>query len=53
MKMYLIDKLGKQYHVKDCDCFCHVIFKHCHCDCDERELVSEYDITGDIKLVYH
>ena len=52
MKMYLTDKLGKHYYVKDCDCQCHVIFKHCHCDCDGRGLISEYDITGDKKLVY-
>jgi len=48
MKMYLMDKLGYWHFVKDCECFCHYIFKHCHCDCNERGLSEESEIKKDL-----
>jgi hypothetical protein len=35
----MYDKKGN--FVKDCDCFCHEIFKHCSCDCSEKGLIEE------------
>jgi hypothetical protein len=43
MTTRMYDALTRKF-AKNCDCFCHVIYKHCNCDCSELGLIAEHDL---------